>query len=359
MPNALPKHVRLHHRTGRYRALVSVRGRRKAGPLRDTPEEAAADVPVLLALRNTSRGRDRRPTLQDGYDLLVADIEQQGLRPDTAEYYREKWAMLTQEPPKGWSTDWPLADLTADQVQRYAKRRLDSGEAGPSTVWGKEVKMLKRIVRLAVLRGLIRSNPIEKLEVPRIRKKRFEAFPAATIHGALKRIRESNVGRPATRIRDALVIEGIYLSGMRRGEFARLKVEDFDRANRRLYVDGKNRERYLPLAPRLVEVLTELAGDKGPAELLACKRHIIQKLFIRWRLRLGLQISAHKMRHSMATSAVEAGVDVFRLATLLGHADIKMTQQCFHAADEGQREALDRIAKHQGHAGSSDASSSS
>lgn len=349
---------------------MSINGKRKPGPLRDTVEEAAEDAQRMLRERSSAGMQRRRVTLQDGYDLLVKELDRLGRRDDTFGYYERGWSALTRTPPKGWSPEFPLADLDVDQVYRYAKRRTDAG-VQPSTVWSKEIQALKRITALARKRKLIRKDPFEDLEAPTIRSKRFESFPAATIQELFTKVRESDEGRRSTRLRDALVIEGVFLSGMRRAEFARLKVEDLDIDNRRLYVDGKVRDRYLPLGTRLIEVLRELADGKQPEAPLSCSRKAIEALFYRWQKRLGVKISPHKMRHSMATSAVEAGVDIFRLADLLGHSNINQTRKYFHAADQRQRDALDAIADHhlnggapkktdedQGHSGSSSSDAS-
>lgn len=54
----------------------------------------------------------------------------------------------------------------------------------------------------------------------------------------------------------------------------------------------------------------------------------------------------HDLRHTFATRLVQAGVDLYKVAKLLGHKDIRMTQRYAHHYPESLRdgvEVLDRL----------------
>ncbi len=57
-------------------------------------------------------------------------------------------------------------------------------------------------------------------------------------------------------------------------------------------------------------------------------------------------IRLYDFRHTFATRAVEAGVDLMTLMKILGHADIKMVMRYAHPTEQHQAEAIDKISRH-------------
>lgn len=70
------------------------------------------------------------------------------------------------------------------------------------------------------------------------------------------------------------------------------------------------------------------------------------RTFSRCAKRLGVNITFHGMRHSFATVALRAGVDLKVVSTMLGHATIGVTANIYqHVADDLQRVAADRVSE--------------
>lgn len=343
MARSLPKNVRYVAADRKYRAVMDVAGKRKVGPLRETPKEAADDAAKM-------RRACRKPlgpgvTLRMCFDALLDELRQDGARPDTETYYRNHWRIVTGD--AGWGEDLDVGDLTVDQAHRYATRRVESG-IGLSTAWDKEIGTLRRAIKAGLRCGLIRSDPLAGLRRPRIRQGRFAVLTTAKIEEFVRLIRESGQGQARIRERDALIVELFAWTGMRRAEVARLTVADCDFDATRIFVDGKTGDRYLPMTARIKTVLAKLREGKADADLVAANVDTIERIFDRWSDRTGIPVSPHVLRHSFATAAVEAGVDAFRLATLLGHSDIKQTARYFHATAKAQHEAMDAIHRKSG-----------
>ena len=75
----------------------------------------------------------------------------------------------------------------------------------------------------------------------------------------------------------------------------------------------------------------------------------LNKLVLRFRRlvrRLGLlEVSFHTLRHTFASHAVMNGVDLYTLARILGHRDIKMVQRYAHLAPAHLQAATDQAAR--------------
>ena len=60
---------------------------------------------------------------------------------------------------------------------------------------------------------------------------------------------------------------------------------------------------------------------------------------------LGFDFRLYDCRHTFATRALESGVDLLTLASLLGHADLKMVSRYAHPSEERKVDAIRRMSK--------------
>ncbi|HEV7212541.1 MAG TPA: tyrosine recombinase XerC [Blastococcus sp.] len=155
-------------------------------------------------------------------------------------------------------------------------------------------------------------------------------------------------------LRDAVVLELLYASGIRVSELVGLDVNDVDRGRRLLRVLGKGRkERSVPYglpAEHAVDAwLTRgrpaLATDRsGPALLLGARggrldareaRRIVHAAVVK--APGAPDIGPHGLRHSAATHVLEGGADLRSVQELLGHASLATTQIYTHVTVERLR----------------------
>lgn len=134
----------------------------------------------------------------------------------------------------------------------------------------------------------------------------------------------------------------LYAAGLRLAEGAHLQIPDIDSRRMQLRVArGKgNKERHVPLSPRLLEALRGYWKKFRPRHYLFPGKTddrpyagtSIQKAIKASARRSGIQkaITPHVLRHSYATGLLEAGVDILTISRLLGHASFATTMIYLH-----------------------------
>jgi site-specific recombinase XerD len=148
------------------------------------------------------------------------------------------------------------------------------------------------------------------------------------------------------------VLTTIYATGLRIAEVTRLRVADIDSRRMCIRVEqGKGRkDRYVPLSPRLLELLRDYWRIERPSPWLfpACGNRnrpltpsAVQQVCRRVSAQasLGKRITPHLLRHACATHLMEAGAQTPLIQELLGHASPKTTARYQHVSMHALREA--------------------
>jgi site-specific recombinase XerD len=143
-------------------------------------------------------------------------------------------------------------------------------------------------------------------------------------------------------IKSRTVLATLYAAGLRLQEGLHLTINDIDSARMTLSVArGKgNKQRLVPLSPRLLETLREYWKRLRPSTWLfpgktgerpMCST-IVQKACKRAAIEAGLNktVTPHTLRHSYATGLMEAGVDLLTIGQLLGHRSFSSTLIYLH-----------------------------
>jgi len=137
-----------------------------------------------------------------------------------------------------------------------------------------------------------------------------------------------------------------YAAGLRSSELTRLRVSDIDSGRMLLRVDqGKgNKDRYVPLSPRLLEQLRGYWRRTRPPHWLfpspiagrPLSRHSPWDIYHRAKQKAGIEKSGgiHTLRHCYATGLLEAGVELPVIQRRLGHRSIRSTLRYLHLAQD-------------------------
>jgi integrase/recombinase XerC len=148
-------------------------------------------------------------------------------------------------------------------------------------------------------------------------------------------------------LRDRVILELLYGTGMRLSELLELGVNDVDAEQRLVRVFGKRaKERLIPVTTSLAQLLTQYLALRAPEEsteslILTDANKAAYAVFIQRTVKRYLsavttlsQKSPHVLRHTYATHLLNRGADLNAIKELLGHANLAATQIYTHNSIE-------------------------
>jgi integrase/recombinase XerC len=147
-------------------------------------------------------------------------------------------------------------------------------------------------------------------------------------------------------VRDKLIIEMFYTTGIRRIELIDLKMQNVDLSNATLKVLGKrNKERILPILPILSKQIQLYLEQRSKLEQIIdeeyfflmlkgvkLKESFVYKLINDYFSNVSEKVkrSPHILRHTFATHLLNNGADLNSVKELLGHSSLASTQVYTH-----------------------------
>ena len=147
-------------------------------------------------------------------------------------------------------------------------------------------------------------------------------------------------------IRDKLIIDLFYTTGIRRVELIDLKMQNIDLSNNTLKVLGKrNKERVLPILPIISKQIRSYLLERTKIEVIKDKEHFflmlkgvklndsfVYRLINHYFSNVSEKVkrSPHILRHTFATHMLNNGADLNSVKELLGHSSLASTQVYTH-----------------------------
>jgi len=295
----------------------------------------AASVEVSKMRGEFIAPADSRKTIGDLGDAWLA--RQTHLKPSAYRPVETAWRIRVR--PR-WA-DVRIGDVRTTAVQQWVSE-LGTGSDGVkpvgATVVIRTYQVLASILDDAVRDRLIASNPARGVKLPRKPKKR----PVYLSHDEVARL--ASAAGPY----EPLVLMLAY-TGLRWGEASGLRVRDLNLLKRRATVDENavevgrdiivgtpkgHKRRTVPLPAFLVPYLARQCENKGAADLVFSdengnhlrRPHTKSGWFDKAVTAAGVpRVTPHDLRHTSASLAVSAGVNVKALQRMLGHASAAMT----------------------------------
>ena len=188
----------------------------------------------------------------------------------------------------------------------------------------------------------IKLNPLAKHKALKVSRKIQIPFSEVEISNVLENIPTDTF----ECLRDKLIIELFYSTGMRRIELVQLHLQDVDLSQGQVKVLGKrNKERFIPLIPSVIHTFqayiserSKLETIKDNAVLFLTKKGtkvyemLVYRVIVNYFDTISSKVkkSPHILRHSFATHLLNNGADLNAVKELLGHSSLAATQIYTH-----------------------------
>lgn len=228
----------------------------------------------------------------------------------------------------------------AKSKRKSNNNREPKGGRAIATV-NRYLAVLKAAFSLSILNGKAEKNPVKGV---RFQKENNERVRYLTVD------EESRLFAILPAKYHALVLVALH-TGLRRMELFRLQWDDTNLGQRFLRVrEAKSGEgRNVPLSDVALSTLQRIPRRIDnpfvfPGDNPGTHRTDVPKSWEEFLKQAGvLDFHWHDLRHSFASRLVMAGVDLYTVSKLLGHADIKMTQRYSHLSPGHLADAVNRL----------------
>jgi integrase/recombinase XerC len=225
--------------------------------------------------------------------------------------------------------------------------RLMEEQIGANSI-GRKLSSLRSFYKYLHRRKIIAASPMSMIKAPKVPGR----LPVFIDEEKLNHLLDSGEFFDDTfpSVRDKLVIEVLFGTGMRLAELLGLKINDIDFYGETIRVFGKRKkERIIPITKPLVlqlKTYIELKSlqkfnNKSEDLFVTDKGAKVYPLFIYKIVNSYLTYistqdkkSPHVLRHSYATSLLNRGADLNAIKELLGHASLAATQVYTHNSIE-------------------------
>jgi len=215
-----------------------------------------------------------------------------------------------------------------------------------STTVNRKLSALQSFFTYAVRKEIVQKHPLRLVNGP----KKAKPIPYFIKEKELESLLDEETDAPAfEEIRNQLMLEMLYETGMRCSELVGLKDRDVDTNAMLLKVTGKrNKQRLIPFAGRLKEMINNYidvrakeAGVSGDSFFVRKNGQPVTSAIVYYAVKKKLsdiptlaKRSPHILRHTFATSMLNDGATLSAVSNLLGHSSLASTSVYTHVTFE-------------------------
>ena len=217
----------------------------------------------------------------------------------------------------------------------------------------RKISTLKSFYKFLQKTKQIDLNPLIKHKALKVEKRIQNPFSESEITKVISLLEEKD---DFVSVRNRLIVELLYSTGMRRGELISIQLSDVALSGKLIKVIGKrNKERFVPLLASIIktierylelrkEVVTTsrflFITEKGNKLYETLVYRVVNSYFSN--VSTKEKKSPHLLRHSFATHLLNEGADLNSVKELLGHASLASTQVYTHNSVEKMKKVYNQ-----------------
>lgn len=210
----------------------------------------------------------------------------------------------------------------------------------------RKLSAVKSFYRYLQKIGEVTVNPASKINGPKVGR----PIPAFANSADMEKVLDQEgYGDSFELLRDHIVIELFYVTGIRRAELIGLKDVDVDFSSETIQVTGKrNKQRLIPFSDGMKQSLEQYiavrnkeVGNQSGYLFVKNNGEPLYPMLVHRIVTSNLQqietlakVSPHVLRHSFATGMLNNGADINAVKELLGHASLAATEIYTHTSFE-------------------------
>jgi len=246
-----------------------------------------------------------------------------------------------------------ISTRTVRQYFYYAKENRDLGQSTISKI----IATIKSFFNYLEEEDITVKNPTRKIRVPKKVCRIPSVMSKYEVDLIIKSVDFAPLRCRKNNIRDKLVLSLLYYTGIRKSELLNLNWTDINLSKSFIIIRrGKGgKDRLIPLHKEVTMLLDKylekrlplktdalIIGEQG-RRMCNCSFTYLLNMYL---CLSGLKkkgYTAHSFRHSFATHLVEAGVDLFKVQKLLGHASLDTTKIYINFNSSQMARAIDSL----------------
>ena len=243
-----------------------------------------------------------------------------------------------------------LQQVAPEQVREWIASLSEDGLTARSI--SRKVSSLRAFYRYLVSQSVVAGSPVNDVRVPKVRKKLPVYLRRDTMDELLDDV---SYGDDLEGVRNKLIIEMFYNTGIRRAELIGLKDEDVREGE--IKVTGKrNKQRLVPYGAELAELIADYRRMRSEAGLGDAEYFFIRKsggpLYPQLVYRVVKQAlsqvctlekrSPHVLRHTFASVMLNNGAGLNSVKELLGHHSLASTEVYTHITFEELKQSYNQ-----------------
>jgi len=245
----------------------------------------------------------------------------------------------------------PSQETNHSLVRSWIVSLVESGLDAISV--NRKIACLRSYFKFLIRQEVIAKDPMAKIKILKTKKKLPHFVPESDM---VRMLDQASFGDDFDTLRDQLILELLYGTGMRLSELIGLKDSNVNIKNRTLKVLGKrNKERVIPFTAGLVHLIegyrkirnrdverrddTFIVMKTGEAVYPMMVNRMVKKYLKNSTVE---KKSPHVLRHTYATHLLNKGAEINAVKDLLGHSSLAASQVYTHNSMEKLKKVFDQ-----------------